>query len=348
MPNDVEVIMDGGGAICQQGSSDRLYTGNFGGCTAIYAYTDKGLFGLYHLKSTAERPSDTIENLDDGNEPYRKWIKALKAQAGDDTIHFQLGTPWQSAHKNDFIRRQHPDMGMGNYLKTLCHQFGIENYDIAMMNMLGVKTVVVDQHGMTGRNIQNHAIQIPLAQYQTDEDLFEHSGLTTKQCLTYVESFPNVDFDGNLLEKYKNQFNKEQIALKQKEIKAKLQAKKDEANAIKVPLLSKVNGLLNQYEQKMPKNQDFDEDVMREYIFVKVLLRAVEFADLDVLHQLESSSDFKQIIEKESNNGKIKQIEKSELGQLFDEVKSKITQIDKILSEAPANVEENDNGLALN
>ena len=155
----VNVIMDAGGAIRKKGSADYLYTSDFGGCTAIYAHTDSGLFALYHLRSPRDDKPTVIENAQDSNEPFRNWIDALQKQAPGEKIHFKVGTPWLMGKQTDIIQA-HPELGMERYIKKLCQQYQIKEYDITLLNMIGVKSVAVNANGMACYGHNDQLVQI--------------------------------------------------------------------------------------------------------------------------------------------------------------------------------------------
>lgn len=140
-------MMDDGGAIRHQSSEDFLFTSQFGGCTAIYAYTENGMFALYHLRSTQDAKAIAVADAKDSNQPYRQWVESLKIQAKGEKIHFQMGTLWYPGKSQDLMQT-HPELGMERYLKKLCKVYGIEDYDITLMNMIEVKSVAVDANGM--------------------------------------------------------------------------------------------------------------------------------------------------------------------------------------------------------
>lgn len=257
------IEMDSGGGISKSGSNTEYFTDGFGGCTAIGIDTDSGMYGLYHLRSTLSTEPQMIKTAKDSNEPFREWVKALAIEANGETIHFKIGTP--RSHLNNTLVERHPEVGMERYIRGLLlyeiKQLYPEiahipiNFDITMLNMVGVDSVAVTEQGMTCFHY-GQVVKIKLADYQTDEEIFEHSGWTTTQCLNNIKSFP-IDYDGKLLEKYQQRFDLEQMEKAQKILEAQQQElerqQKDRREMVKMitdPMVQTLNNVLVRYKSK--------------------------------------------------------------------------------------------------
>ncbi|KTD70800.1 hypothetical protein [Legionella tucsonensis] len=291
----VTVVMDSGGYISRAGSNKEFFTKDFGGCTAICAQTDSGMYGLYHLRSTLDTEPHMVPEAADSNEPFRKWIQDLKEEANGETIHFKIGTP-RNYSNNSFTER-HPELGMERYIRKLCALYGIENYDITMMNMVGVDSVAITEEGMSCFYHQK-MVEISLAEYQTDEEIFEHSGLTNIQCLNNIRSFPNIDYDGKLFAKYKERCDREMV------------------QAIKQPMLITLDNMVREYQIKFDQEPKENKKAFLELHFLKKLLEAVQPGDLSSLQEMKKLPFFKQVTEDDSVFSFFTK-EKSEIGKLF-------------------------------
>lgn len=200
-----EVTMDAGGAIRNVNDTvnEILSSKDFGGCSLIYAKTENGYYGIYHLRSTVDMTEEVniyVKGAKDSNEPYRKWLLDLSVNAKGSPIHFYIGSPHNSSLER--VLDNHPTIGMERYLRKLCLQFGITNYDITLLNMREVKTVEATKDGIRYLNILNEEVKVNKSTYQTDEDILANSGLTEEQCLSSVLVDPNIDYDGALKSKY--------------------------------------------------------------------------------------------------------------------------------------------------
>lgn len=201
----LQICMDDGGAIGSVNSeTNNLFVSkDFGGCSAIYAKTENGFYGLYHLRSTLELnyPGTIIvKDAKDSNEPFRKWIYDLYIRAKGKPIHFFIGTPHTTS--NDRVLDNHPYIGMERYLRKICSRFYIPEYDITLLNMQDVVTIEVSKEGIKYFDYCKNEVKVDKSKYQTDEEAFAHSHLTDEQCLACVTADPNIDWDGTLKDKY--------------------------------------------------------------------------------------------------------------------------------------------------
>ncbi|MCE0721743.1 hypothetical protein [Legionella resiliens] len=334
----IEVVMDSGGTIAEAGSQKEHFTNGFGGCTAFHAKTDSGLYGLYHLSGTSDRKPQMVENATDTNEPFRDWIQALalalKEHHSGQILHFEIGTPWLFGN-NTKIKESHPQLGMERYLKGLCAKYGIEHYDITLINMIGVESIVVSEKGMTCYGSNEQKTNVCPAKYQTDAEIFEHLGWTNEQCLRYVTADNNVDFDGKLREKYQTRCNAEQMAKMKKEMELQRKEienqKMEKVQEIKGSLLSEIKVLVNKYQLQLEKEPKEDINAFNQCVFLEELYQAVESNDLSLLHDMNDLPYFKQVTEGNSLLSFFS--EKTEIGNLFDKAEEQLLQVQALSSE---------------
>lgn len=332
----VDVVMDSGGAISMAGSDDEHFTDGFGGCTAFYARTDSGeIYGLYHLSSTLDRAPQMVDGVSDSNEPFRNWIRDLKAQTAGQQVHFFLGTPWLFGDQEK-VEKSHPILGMERYLRKICAQHELENYDITLLNMIDVECISITEQGMMCYGYNGKKLGTPpMAKYQTDEEIFEHLGWSNQKCLQYLTADPNVDFDGRLREKYKGRCEQEALEKQQLEMQAKQiemeaeykemeQQKQAKLVAIKQPFLDVLGNMVAQYQQLVDESPKGDSQAVFQYLFAQELLGAVESGDLGLLQEMKRLDYFKQVTEKSSFSS-IFSKERTELGKIFYQAELALT-----------------------
>ena len=290
------VRMDSGGEIRDNNSDDELYTEHFGGCTAIYAKTDTGLFALYHLNSTIDREPVMVKSAADSNEPYRDWIKKLKASAKGERLHFFIGTPkiryTYGLFTDDNHQRVvdvHPSIGMERYLRKLCHDNNITDYDITLLSMTGVHAVSVTKNGMNCFGISNEIVNYSLSQYQSDEEIIQHSKFTNKQILENLMTDPNIDYDGALRNKY-------------------------ELLVLMENLEMKINEFAEIYSNEFYQADKGNVQVSNNYIFISELKDVFAAKDTNALRKMKQQPYFKSVTM--SHDSK----HLSKLGLLFEEV----------------------------
>lgn len=332
----ITVVMDSGGYVSRVGSNKEFFTKDFGGCTALCAQTDSGMYGLYHLRSTLDTEPHMVPEAEDSNEPFRKWIQDLKVEANGETIHFKIGTP-RNYSNNSFTER-HPELGMERYIRKLCALYGIENYDITMMNMVGVDSVAITEEGMSCY-YHKKKVEISLAEYQTDEEIFENSGLTNTQCLNNIKSFPNIDYDGKLLEKYQKRYDLEQmekaqkiLEAQQKEEEEQKKDRRDMVKAIKDPMVQTLNNVLQRYKTQFEQRPKEDKKALNACLFLEELSKVVEAGDLGSLQDMKKLPYFKQVTEDNSVFSFFTK-EKSAIGNLFYKAEKLLINVQELYPE---------------
>ncbi|HHT0594234.1 TPA: hypothetical protein ACTXXA_002585 [Legionella anisa] len=339
------IVMDSGGGISKSGSNKEYFTKDFGGCTAIGIHTDSGMYGLYHLRSTLSTEPQMIEDAKDSNEPFREWIKALVTEANGETIHFKIGTPRGPLNKS--LVDKHPEVGMERYIRGLLlyeiKQLYPEiaripiNFDITMLNMVGVDSVAVTEQEMTCF-YHGEVVKTELADYQTDEEIFEHSGWTNTQCLNNIKSFP-IDYDGKLLEKYQQRFDLEQMEKAQKKLEAQQKElerqQKDRSEMVKSitdPMVQTLNNLFKRYKSNFDQGSKENKKALNECLFLEDLSRVVGAGDLRSLQEMRKLPYFKQVTENDSFFYFFTK-EQSEIGKLFNKAEKLLIHIQELYPE---------------
>ncbi|CAM2852794.1 Uncharacterised protein [Legionella steigerwaltii] len=334
----IYVIMDSGGAISVVGSGDEHFTDGFGGCTAFYARTASGeIYALYHLSSTLDRAPEMVEGVTDSNEPFRNWIRDLKEQSAGQKVHFYVGTPWLFGD-NEKVEKTHPQLGMERYLRKICAQQGLEDFDITLLNMIDVESISITQQGMMCYGYNGKEIgKPPPAQYQTDEEILEHLGWTNQRCLQFIKADPNIDFDGKLFKKYAQRCTddetikqKVQAEAKQKEMEHQ---QKEMIAAITQPLLVVLGNMVTKYQKIADESRKGNSQADFNFLFVKELLKATESRDLQSLQEMKTLDYFKQVTEKSSLVSSLFSKERTELGKLFYKAENILAYIQELSNE---------------
>ncbi len=360
-----EVVMDSGGAISEAGSNIEHFTDGFGGCTAFCAeisQTSPALYGLYHLRSTLEKAPEMVEGVTDSNEPFRNWIRDLKERSQGEKIHFQLGTPWLFGD-NKKIMDSHPQLGMERYLRKICAQHEIENYEITLINMIGVESVSITEEGMTCYGYRGEKTNVSPAQYQSDEEILENSGWPNQKCLQFINADPNVDFDGKLKTKYEQRCNiermeqmKQEMEIQRREMEAKQaemqnsqreleNQKKEAVNAIKQPMLMTLGEMVTKYQNLFESGPKEDTLALHKYLFIEDLFKAVDSGDLSSLQEMKKLPYFKNVTEVKMPF--FFKNEPSEMGNLFNKAEKLLAEIQELLSEETPEYSTNSGGMGL-
>ncbi|KTD43159.1 hypothetical protein [Legionella parisiensis] len=346
MLTKIDVVMDSGGSIAEAGSQEEHVTDGFGGCTAFHVKTDSGLYGLYHLSGTSNRKPQMLDDAKDTNQPFRKWIKDLalivQERDADQTLHFELGTPWLFGNQEK-TRESHPQVGMERYLRGLCAKYGIKNYDITLINMIGVQSIAVSEKGMTCYDFNEKETRVCPAKYQTDEEILEHLGWTNATCLRYVTANNNIDFDGKLQKKYTERCQTEHMGKIKKEMEIHRKEMETNPKSVveqtmellkerKISLLTDIKGTLDKYQSVFESGPKEDKSAFHAFLFVEDLYKAVESDDLDSLTTLKTLPYFKQVTESTSILSFFSS-EKTEIGAFFEKAEEHLIQMQKLLTE---------------
>ncbi|STY31256.1 Uncharacterised protein [Legionella wadsworthii] len=345
MLSRVEVIADSGGAISETGSNVEQFTKGFGGCTAIYAKIDQtkpGFYGLYHLRSVFATKSHMVEGYSDSNEPFRNWIGDLGKRAQGQKIHFEIGRPLIHGNKNK-IMDSHPDLGMELYLRTICAQHEIENYEITLLNMIGVKSIAVNEKGMVCYGYKNMETKVSPAQYQSDEEILEHSGWPNKKCLGFAKSHRHVDLHGKLQKKYEQKCEMEQKEKKIQEMDAKqneIETRRNELEkqqieklkAAKESLLKTINDMVCAFRTSFEEGPKEDRDAFNQFFLLEDLFHAVKTDDLGSILEMKNRPYFKKATENDLFMSFFSQ-DLNEIGLIFNEAEKLLIHLHKSLSE---------------
>ncbi|MGQ3887600.1 hypothetical protein ACQUW5_01040 [Legionella sp. CNM-1927-20] len=256
--------MDRGGEVELPGSSNTLFSKDFNGCSAIYAKTNTGLFGLYHLRSSEdyEPHIGCTLNVQDTNEPFRNWMRKLAQESKGEQLIFYIGTP----HNFDYPTHleSHPNVGMEGYIRNLCKHYKIEKFEIILLDMRGIQKVVVDKQGLQCWNNQGRKIDVSHARFQTDEAILDNFDAPVQIRLNWIHK--NMDPDYRLEEKY--------VLLRDIEM-----------------LRAKIENLFN-------NNPKGDVYISHSLIFIELLLQAVISRSNQVLSDLKKEPFYSTIVKK--------------------------------------------------